>query len=489
MNARTATQATYKHESNIQLASARKTTNIKLAVQTSKLTPLVDGPEIFGKMGEMFEKAKSYIYITAWSMRMKTPVKGKKLGDWLIEKAKKGVKIKILWCDLDKKMSPFNERKAINALLKRDKTNNIKIVLSELKELGTTFANQIQTIHGGTIGSHHQKTVVVDGIYAICNGADITTGAINRTYWHDAAVFIQGKGVKGIEENFVTRWNKEAPLDGIKEQITLNSKSKSSQICKTILTIPSWWWKNTDINKKYDNLIENAKESIYIENQYLRHPDIGKELAEAAKNKIKIYILIPKYPEEIDPSKKNMKIEAKIMHYSQFKVLKAIATGDKRWIDDPVNMIKSERKKKVKTKYLKNVTIMSTSVKAKPYCHSKIMIVDKTISIAGSANLNRRSLDAVVDSECNVVIESKKFASEFREKLENSKKRYRVVPHDIDLDEKITQFNKYNFDERNAQAKRINKSAIARTVMGSLLTEKDPDKLRELYTQKFDFLL
>jgi len=487
MNAQTGVQTTYKRKTTIQLSSNKQKSNLKLAVQTSKLTPLIDGPEIFDQMGDMLERAKKYIYITAWSMRMKTPVKRKKLGDWLIEKAKQGVKVKILWCDLDKKMSPFNERKAINILLKRDKTNNIKVVLSELKELGTTFANQIQTIHGGTIGSHHQKTVVVDGLYAICNGADITTGAINKTYWHDAAVYIQGKGVKGIEENFVKRWNNEAPKDGVSEQITLNPKAKASSICETILTIPSWWWKNYDIKNKYEELIKSAKKSIYIENQYLRHPDMGGYLADAAKKGIDIYILVPKFPEEIEPGKKNMKIEAKIMHYSQFKVLKAIATGNDNWLDNPVDMIKKERKKK--TKHLKNVKIMSTSIKAKPYCHSKLMIVDEKISIVGSANLNRRSLDAVVDSECNVVIEDTNFALQLRKKLEISKGRYTVINHDIDGDEKITQFDKFNFGERDYQAQKLSKNILAKTIMGVMLTEKDPDKLRELYTNKFDFLL
>ncbi|VAW99786.1 hypothetical protein MNBD_GAMMA21-2338 [hydrothermal vent metagenome] len=117
------------------------------------------------------------------------------------------------------------------------------------------------------------------------------------------------------------------------------------------------------------------------------------------------------------------------------------------------------------------------------------MIVDGRFSIVGSANLNRRSLDAAVDSECNVIIESTSFASQLKDKLDKSKSRYKTESHDIDGDEVITQFNDLNFIERDDQAKEISKNTISKIAMGSMLTEKAPDELRELYTQKFDFLL
>ena len=487
MNTTVENSEPYARNSRLRITSIKNRSRIAISVQENNLTPLVDGPEIFGKMAALFSKAKKYIYITSWSMRLKTPVGRKTLEDWLLQKAKENVKIRILWSDLDKKMSPFNERKAIQRLITKDKTNNIRIALSQLNDLGTTFAHIVQGIHGGTIGSHHQKTVVVDGKWAICSGADITTGAINRTYWHDVAVCIQGQGVLGIEENFVDRWNNEAPNDGIYEKLSINPKAKSSKICQTILTIPSWWWKNTDIRDQYVEVIDNAKNDIYIENQYLRHPLVGERLANSARKGVDISILIPKFPEEIDPRKTNMPIEAKIMHYSQYKVLKALSTGDIDWIDNPVKMIKRERIKK--SAHLKNVKILSTAVKSKPYCHAKIMIVDGEISIIGSANLNKRSLDGVVDSECNVVINSKTFSSDLRSKLEKSKLRYRQVAHDINLDEKITRFDEYNFRERDRMTKKLSQSGLASYFFRELANEDDPDRLRELFATTFDFLI
>jgi len=471
-----------KPKGQSRVAIALKNKKLKVQTNFNQVVPLVDGPEIFGRMGEMFKKAKKYIYITAWNLRMKTPIQRKKLGDWIIKKAKEGVKVRILWTDLDAKMSPFNERKAISKILKRDKTGNLVIVLSELKDLSTNMANIIQSLHGGTIGSHHQKTVVVDGLYAICSGADLTTGAVNRTYWHDTSVYIQGEGVKGIEENFVKRWNDEAPKDGISETLTLNPKAKSSKICKTILSIPSWSWRDTDIRTEYLSLINNATKTIYLENQYIRHPEVGEALVKAAKKNIQIDILIPVSTEEIKPGKKNLKIEHKIMHYSQYKIIKAIATGDLKWLTDTADMLK----KKIKSKNLKNVRIISTRTKNKPYCHSKMMIVDNKKSIVGSANLNPRSLDAVVDSEINVVIDDEMFARTLYAKSMKSKKRYKTRTHDIDGDEVITRFNKFNFKERDDHVKKFGNYSF---MLGSMKTEMDANTLRELYIEEFDFLL
>lgn len=466
-----------------------------ICLEKNQLTPLVDGPEIFGRMGKMFDYAKKYIYITAWSLRLRTPIKGKKLEDWLLTKAAEGVKVRILWCDLDEEMSNFNERAAVKKLLSKDKSNNIVAVISAFTDLSTNYALLIQTLHGGHIGSHHQKTVVVDGKFAICSGADITTGAINKKYWHDAAVYIRGKGVKEIEENFINRWNDEAPNDGIEEKLELNEKAKSSNTCKTVLTMPSWYWRTTEILSAYIELIRHAKKSIYIENQYIRSHKVGKELVRAAKKGVDIFILIPKYPEEIDPGKKNMPINAKIMHYSQYKVLKAIVTGEEKWMTETVNMLDSDNK----SNHLSNVKVLSPLRKKTPYIHAKVMIVDGQKATVGSANMNPRSLDGVVDSELNVVIDDEKFCSDFYDKLQLSMKRYKVVDHDIDQDEVLTRFNQFNLAERdkffktNTYTKTIlnrELSVDASAVFGQdMRDEKDPRLLREIFLDKFSFLL
>lgn len=509
MNAQTGTQAAYKRKTSIQLASGKQKSNLKLAVQTSSITPLVDGPEIFAEIGNSIINAKDYIYISGWMIHLNLKINGKSLKSLLLKKSSQNVKIKILWADLDPNAGQFNEEEAkkkyaqsiesiqANRLLKEDKSKNIEVIVTEmsdlsfdgriLQEIATTYMNRKVLI-----GSHHQKFVVVDGTTAIVGGIDLTVHSAKASKWHDVSVRIFGKGVRGIENNFVTRWNKEKL--GKYSEVTLNPKSKDSPRCKTILTLPSWYWSNTEILNQYIELINSAKSSIYIENQYIRESGISKVLLDAVLRGINLTIIIPTLPEEIVNDGKKPQLHNKLSVYIQYRMLKTLTTQRIETLTEPY-----KKYSKFQDKQNNRLKIFSPSKKNKPYIHAKIMVVDEEYTIIGSANLNGKSLVGSSDSELGVFISSKDFARNLKEKLSEKSKTWRLIAHNLEQSEKISRFshsdysmvnklinNKYNgvsnadWTDPEYWANQA-KKGVADVFDGEIMSAKNPDELRDAF--------
>ncbi len=456
MNAQTAVEETYKRKSSIKLASAKNKSNLKLAVQTSSLTPLVDGQEIFSQIGKDIKSAKEYIYIAGWMIHLNLTLNGTNLESLLLSKASENVNVRILWSDLDPIAGQFNEKQAktafaqnielsqANRLLKKDKTGNIEIIITEMKDI-SLGGQALQTIaekymnRRVLIGSHHQKFVVIDGKIAIVGGIDLTVHSKSPSKWHDVSVRIFGKGVNGVEKNFVDRWNNEKSDN--QKSLTLNNKSKDSDLCKTILTLPSWYWDKNEILDEYISLINNAKKSIYLENQYIREPKIAEALLNAVKKGIKTTIVIPTLPEEIEHDGNKPQLHNKISVYIQYKMLKTLTTQNEDTLTVPY-----QTSSNFKDKPNKRLQILSPSKKNRPYIHAKIMIVDGEYSIIGSANLNGKSLRGDSDSEICASISDKDFAQRLASKIQSRSDTWSLKEHNLTKTEKVSRITQAEFD-------------------------------------------
>jgi phosphatidylserine/phosphatidylglycerophosphate/cardiolipin synthase-like enzyme len=386
-----------------------------------KLVPLVDGPEIFGAMGKALAQAKEYIYLTAWLIHLNVKLGPLSLRQHLLAKAKQGVKVRIILCDLDIVMGKAEvgwedlEIKLAEKLQKQDPSGNIRVLVSPMKSLalkGKTL-QELATKFGKRpilLGSHHQKTLVIDGNVGFCSGCDITADVSNPSKWHDASIMIQGAGVHGLEQNFVERWNTEGK--GTVPALSIGGNARKSDVCDIIRTMPSWWFNAAQIKDHYLSIIGDAKKTIYLENQYLRHPEIGAALEEAAQRGVKITIVLPRLPEEAPTGDKKIDLATRMGIYAQYKVLKPLSKQA-------------------------NIKILSPT-KRQPYIHSKLLVADEEVTLLGSANLNGRSLNAKADSEINALVKDPKFAVELLTKLRRSAKKWNLVPHKVESDEVIS---------------------------------------------------
>ena len=188
----------------------------------------------------------------------------------------------------------------------------------------------------------------------------------------------------------------------------------------------------TSILKAYYDLIKNSKHYIYIENQYFisksytdeeqkncpdskKVKDVKNEIAfylrkrieKAYKNdeNFKVYIIIPSlpgYPGEIENS---ITIQT-ILQYTYSTISRNYGLS---LIEQLEKVMGDNWKKYIGFYSLRNHGIMNNNPKTEIiYVHSKLMIVDDTKVLIGSANINDRSMVGERDSEIAVLIEEEK---------------------------------------------------------------------------------
>ena len=315
----------------------------------------------------------------------------------------------------------------------------------------------------------------------------------NRLPWQDISSVVYGNAAFDVARHFIQRWN------FTKKESKHDDHDDEYRLLKFILPIPdsvlrerigeldgSWYspspepgrpylrpdpyvgtvqtlrslthWsggiKQTEnsIYKQYIHLIENAKDFIYIENQffvtsvneaneseYRTQNAIGHALvsrimkAHLKKEKFKVYIIIPLLPEgPCNPQKMNLDTEMlshkAIMHLQYTSIQR-----------DCKNTL-SEYQKHTHTSIFTKLKSLDPNInpedfihfgalrkwalktKGKPvteviYVHSKLLIVDDEHVIIGSANVNDRSQLGSRDSEVCLHFNCKDFAQDLREQL------------------------------------------------------------------------
>ena len=165
----------------------------------------VDGNQKFEKLIKDIENAKEYIHLEYFII--KESEIGNKIKNALIEKAKQGVKIRILYDDVGCWRFWFN-RKFFNEM----RNSGIEI---------EAFIPDKFPVFGGSINyRNHRKIVVIDGNIGYTGGINIGDEYIGQNkrfgYWRDTHIRIEGTSVYMLQMIFCIDWyytTKELILD------------------------------------------------------------------------------------------------------------------------------------------------------------------------------------------------------------------------------------------------------------------------------------
>jgi phosphatidylserine/phosphatidylglycerophosphate/cardiolipin synthase-like enzyme len=283
--------------------------------------------------------------------------------------------------------------------------------------------------------AHHEKLCVIDDRLVFLGGLDITEKRRddwdhdNEYPWHDVACRLEGPAATFFARHFRSRWNEEReefhaflqwveppkgidplpvqpetpilptdiepaePIAGGVEVKPLRTLSKQSR---------SWFSRSprtviSEIKDCYLDLICQARDFIYIENQYLRSTTIAEALAARAKaaKDLELILVLPLMAEdafvEEEPN-----IATRHGQYLQEKNTDILrdAFGDRLGI---FAMLMPGEERLPDPEEADPKDIIESTV----YIHAKTMICDDKVAIIGSANLNDRSL--VTDTETAIV--------------------------------------------------------------------------------------
>jgi phosphatidylserine/phosphatidylglycerophosphate/cardiolipin synthase-like enzyme len=256
--------------------------------------------------------------------------------------------------------------------------------------------------------AHHQKIVCIDEALAFCGGIDLTVmrwdtsdhsidGPLRRTpdnepygAVHDIQMVVQGEAAVALADIARDRWQRAgfALSPRVEWHDPIWPPSLAADFTNTpaalARTFPSWEDHAAieEIAAVTQDVILAARTYIYIENQYLTAPDVGKALARklAEPNGPDVVIVVTKASRG--------RAEQFVMGRNRERLLR--------------RLIRADRYQRLRIYY---PAICEGDGEHPIHVHAKLMVVDDRILRIGSANLNSRSMG--LDTECDLLIEAR----------------------------------------------------------------------------------
>lgn len=323
-----------EHKGLINLLNRMKDTPI---YDGTSVTFYSDGVSKFEALFQEIEKAKKHIHIQYYIF-LDDEI-GKKMKELLVRKVSEGVEVRLLYDDV-------GSWKAKRSFFKDMQANGI-IVQPFLKVAFKLLTSRVNY-------RNHRKIVVIDGLVGFVGGMNVADRYIKGVefgIWRDSHIKIEGKAVAGLQTSFLIDW-----YSSRKEFLTADTyypilEEKGDNMMQLVTSGPVGQFK--DIHMGILQAISNAKECVYIQTPYFVPTDaLLLALQMAAMRGVDVRLMIPRYS------------DTTFVH---------IATRS----------------------FLKEV--MDTRVKVFLYeagfLHSKLMVVDNSLTITGSANMDVRSFE------------------------------------------------------------------------------------------------
>lgn len=315
------------------------------------------GEPLFTSLMNDLEKAEKSIHLEYFIFRSDNI--GNKFADILKKKSKEGVEVKIL----------FDGVGCFNKMTRKFKRN-----ISEAGISTKYFLDPTNVLAGRLLNyCNHRKIVVIDGIIAYTGGMNIgdeyITGGNKFDSWRDTHVRLEGESVNMLQSVFLSDWRnsggKSIQSHTYFPTAVVTEENLPMQI---VVSGPDSDWYS--LEKLYFNMIMNANGVIYVQTPYfIPSSSLLNALETAALCGVEVNLMITGNPDK--------KIPFWVAH-TYFDSL--LAAG--------VNIF----------------------LYKKGFLHSKVLIVDSTISTVGSCNMDIRSFH--LNYEVNAVYYNEKITEQ-----------------------------------------------------------------------------
>lgn len=325
----------------------------------NELTLLIDGEQTFHSIFKAIGEARHYVCVNFFIV--KNDRIGTRLQELLMEKARQGVKVYLLFDELGSHKLP---RRYLSALRKAG-------VQCESFGTNRTWISRLQLNF-----RNHRKIVVVDGEVGFVGGINVGDEYLGRDQrfgeWRDTHLQLKGPTVEALQLVFLEDWYWATGemLDLIWEK----ESEPANQIAAVIPTGPA------DEGDSWQLLValaaSTAKERLWIASPYFV-PDEGvmTALQTAALRGVDVRVMIPERADHL------LVWLSAFTYYEQ-----AIPYG--------VRLFRYHR----------------------GFLHQKVMLIDDRLAAVGSANLDNRSFR--LNFEITAYSPDSKFVKEVREMLE-----------------------------------------------------------------------
>ena len=342
------------------------------------------GIDQYSDLCDDINNAKQYIHISYYIIRRDEY--GRKIIDLLIKKLEQGVEVRLIFDHIGSKIT---NKSAFKDLIKAGGKVE-KFFPSRL--FFKPYLNH----------RNHRKMVIIDGKIGYTGGMNIGKeycNEDNKLYpWADRHIRIKGDGVISLQIQFFLDY-----LFVCKEKVNLNDrnvinkyfpkvKSYGDYLLQIVASGPDY--KQENIKNAYLKMINDAKETIFIETPYLILDESFMDaLKIAIKSGVEVAIVIPGIADK------------KIVYLATLA-------------------------------YARELIRLGAKVYTyKGFMHSKVLITDNYITSIGSANMDRRSF--YLNFEINSFVYDKEFNRINKELVEDD------ILHSDLLNDKIKRKNRF----------------------------------------------
>ena len=257
-----------------------------LLIDARDVEVIYDGQEMFDRLCDDIRKAKYTVKLCYYIVRDDDT--GRKLIELLTEKAKEGVKVRLLIDALGSRSIGYSE-------------------LKELKKAGGTYAYffkpRIRHLYFRINYRNHRKIAIIDNEIGYIGGFNIADEYLGKSrkfgYWRDTQLILRGNVIAALNERFYQDWRYASgeKLDLVGQSIKYAYSANHGIIPVQIVSCGPESDKE-EIKRSFMKMITGAKESIYIQTPYLV-PDMPMldSLAIAARSGVDVRIMIPCIPD------------------------------------------------------------------------------------------------------------------------------------------------------------------------------------------------
>ncbi|MFP7471618.1 cardiolipin synthase [Niallia taxi] len=369
---------------NLNSSNAFLTTDNEINIFTT-------GQEKFASLFEDIKKAKEEVNIQYYIIQPDNL--GKQLRDLLVQKAKEGVKVRLLFDAIgSKKISPSFYQE----------------IIKNGGEVEVFFPSFLRLINFRINNRNHRKLCIIDGNIAYIGGFNVGDEYMGMKkkfgYWRDTHLKITGNAVNHVQARFILDWvysSKAEQVAGEDFSFTKGEHNGNSPV-QIVSSGPNS--KTEHLKNMYVRLIMSAKKSIYIQTPYFI-PDAS--FMDACKmallSGVDLRIMIPNKPDHPFVYWATWAFAGELLSY-----------GAKIYLYE------------------------------KGFLHAKTIVVDQKTSSVGTTNIDNRSFK--LNFEVNATVYDKAIADElayiFHEDIKNCShltiERYEERPLSIKFKEAIS---------------------------------------------------
>ncbi len=311
--------------------------NQALPFEGNKISIYTNGYDKINSLVRELYKAKDHIHIEYYIFN-DDPV-GRLIRDVLIDKAREGVTIRLLYDDVGCWNVP-------NRFYERMKEEGIE-VRSFLKVRFPLFTSRVNY-------RNHRKIVVIDGIVGFIGGMNIAERYVKGFswgIWRDTHLKITGKAVYGLQTSFLMDWYFVDRTLITSSRYFPKVESEDGGLTQIVTSEPVGEWK--EMMQGFTLAINNCRKYLYIQTPYfLPTESIMVAIQTAALSGVDVRLMLPKRSDSV------------LTHF-----------GTCSYINDVL-------KAGVKVYFYK-----------KGFLHSKMMVSDDSLSTVGSTNMDFRSFE------------------------------------------------------------------------------------------------